>query len=84
MQFEFDGLCVPDWTFDLEEVSNNVFRLSGKHILGPCVEVKGDRYQSASARGVGIGQRTQCGDSKSSYGTYSSGQPQSWRSQAKM
>ena len=41
MQFEFEGLCVPDWTFDLEEVSNNVFRLSGKHILGPCVEVKG-------------------------------------------
>jgi hypothetical protein len=38
---QFDGLWVPDWTFDLEEVSNNVFRLKGKHVLGPRVEVKG-------------------------------------------
>ncbi len=38
---QFDGVCMPDWTFDLEEVSNGVFRLTGKHVLGPSVEAKG-------------------------------------------
>ena len=41
VSMQFDDMCIPDWTFDLEEISNGVFRLSGRHTLGPSVEANG-------------------------------------------